>query len=270
MFSKLIFFLLITVAPTFSQGMFFGGNLVRIVANGSVIQPNMRLSLIDGAAFSDFSGISLLTPYLGAKLILMDHTGKQAIGYIKAAGSGETYGSELLPNPSLETVASINPYQSTVLAVGGGQSGNALQVTTVTPSGSASQPFTASPGMLVLQSAYVKLGTAPYITFYIQDTSTYTVYAYMYWFYDTSWAKHASYFTAVSGLTGYQQTYGNESESVGQTGLFDPASVKQVLTPSTTGVTIVSIAGGSTQNWASIDASFNYNDSSGYTYTLIQ
>ena len=44
-------------------------------------------------------------------------------------------------------------------------------------------------------------------------------------------------------------------------------TLKQVLTPSATGVTISSTPGG-TENWESKDASFNYNDASGYTYTI--
>ena len=50
--------------------------------------------------------------------------------------------------------------------------------------------------------------------------------------------------------------------------LFDEASLKQVLTPSATGVTIVSAAGGSTYNWTYEQSGFNRNDSSGYTYKV--
>ena len=45
-------------------------------------------------------------------------------------------------------------------------------------------------------------------------------------------------------------------------------SLKQVLTPSATGVTITSTAGGTTYNWASIESGFDYNDAKGYTYKL--
>jgi len=50
--------------------------------------------------------------------------------------------------------------------------------------------------------------------------------------------------------------------------VFDNFSIKQILTPSATGVTIVSTRGGTTQSWASQDAGFNYNDVHGYTYTV--
>jgi hypothetical protein len=48
----------------------------------------------------------------------------------------------------------------------------------------------------------------------------------------------------------------------------DNVSLSQVLTPSATGVTIVTAKGGTTYNWSFKDSSFNYNDSSGYTYRL--
>lgn len=50
--------------------------------------------------------------------------------------------------------------------------------------------------------------------------------------------------------------------------LFDTVSFKQVLTPSATGVTITSTPNGTTYNWTSIESGFNYNDASGYTYTI--
>ena len=50
--------------------------------------------------------------------------------------------------------------------------------------------------------------------------------------------------------------------------LFPSHDIKQVLTPSATGVTITSTPNGSTYNWASKEAGFNYNDANGYTYQL--
>jgi hypothetical protein len=50
--------------------------------------------------------------------------------------------------------------------------------------------------------------------------------------------------------------------------LTDNVTIKQVLTPSATGVTITSTADGSTYNWASKEEGFNYNDDSGYSYEI--
>jgi len=58
--------------------------------SGSVSLTNIRLSLVNGTAFVDFSAVGTLTPYLNRKLILTDSAGKKAVGYIKAAGTGET------------------------------------------------------------------------------------------------------------------------------------------------------------------------------------
>ena len=63
--------------------------------SGSVTRTNMKISAIDGTAFVDFSAADVLTNYLGGKLIITDSAGKKLIGYIKAAGSGETLSDEL-------------------------------------------------------------------------------------------------------------------------------------------------------------------------------
>ena len=56
---------------------------------GSVTQANMRLSIVNGTAFADFSAASVLTDYLGFRLEVSDSAGKKLIGYIKAAGTGD-------------------------------------------------------------------------------------------------------------------------------------------------------------------------------------
>ena len=44
-----------------------------------------------------------MTPYIGRKIKIYDSAGKKLVGFIKEAGSGETYDSELLSNTSLES-----------------------------------------------------------------------------------------------------------------------------------------------------------------------
>ena len=48
----------------------------------------------------------------------------------------------------------------------------------------------------------------------------------------------------------------------------DNFSVKPLTDCAATGFHIISAQGGSTQNWTSESASFNYNDSDGYSYKL--
>ena len=82
----------------------------------------------------------------------------------------------------------------------------------------------------------------------------------------SSWTQSVGYGTTATTSINFIQVY--EGKTVGQTSLFDTASVKQVLTPSTTGVTIASTMGGSTYNWTSEDSGFKMNDSGGYTYSI--
>ena len=54
---------------------------------------NIKISAVDGNAFLDFGDI--LAGYIDYRIILIDSTGKKLIGYIKAAGTGETLSDEL-------------------------------------------------------------------------------------------------------------------------------------------------------------------------------
>jgi parallel beta-helix repeat protein len=72
---------------------------------------------------------------------------------------------------------------------------------------------------------------------------------------------------ATSGVINQlgEQYYSNYNN--GTMSQFSVPSSKQVLTPSTTGVTITSTAGGSLYNWTSETSGFNRNDTS-YTYSI--
>ena len=69
--------------------------------SGTVSLANIRLSLVDGAAFVDFSAAGTLN-YLNGKLTLTDSAGKKAIGYIKSAGTGETLDTETVSDPGFD------------------------------------------------------------------------------------------------------------------------------------------------------------------------
>jgi hypothetical protein len=70
-----------------------------------------------------------------------------------------------------------------------------------------------------------------------------------------------------ASVTTLYENYSGQTS--GKTTLYDTASVTQVLTPSTTGVTIVSSSGGSSYNWTSEQSGFNRDDSGGYTYSIV-
>ena len=230
---------------------------------GSVSKSNMRLSIVTGSAFVDFSSANVLTSYPGALLTITDSSGKHLSGYIKAAGTGETYASELSPNTDFANTTSVWTYQVSTASVVGGQSGNALQVTSTSDYGSAGETITTTAAGLYRVSGYQKMGTGGTdMTF--QQSAPSTIYWDSGWPYVSSWTQYVGYGTAND--TSAKLTF--NGDTTGKTSLYDTVSVKQVLTPSVTGVTITSTAQGSTYAWTSEDSGFNRNDTSGYTYAI--
>jgi hypothetical protein len=227
----------------------------------SVTLANMRLSLADGVAFIDASQAGTLTPYIGSKIVIRDSAGKKAIGYIKAAGTGETYSGELISNTSFSDVTGWTPYRCTVASVTGGQSGNCLQVTLSEASTNQSVYNTSGivqAGKLYIGSAYIKSGTSGNQSARIQLQQNIIKTQIT----SALWVEISGKITAGTLDTTF---YCVKYSATAGTMLFDEVSLKQILTPSVTGVTIVSTQGGSTQNWASIESGFNYNDESGYS-----
>jgi hypothetical protein len=236
--------------------------------NAPVSQANMRLSLINGDAFVDFGATNSLTPYIGGKLTITDSSGHTLIGYIKAAGTGETYGSQLMNNTDFSTTNNLNAYNATIASVSGGQSGNALQVALANGQsyGNAENTFATPNGALIKTSAYFEEPTTAYqlAQFAIADGG-FTVLNGGNIFPGTSWGQDTLYATTDS--TSSLQVYG-VFNSTGEDVNVDTASTVQVLTPSATGVTITTSATSSVYNWTSETPGFNANDPGGYTYTI--
>lgn len=241
-----------------------------LVSNGAVTRANMRISAVAGTAFVDFSSAGSLTPYVSYTLHVVDSAGKKLIGTIAAVGSGETLGSEILSNPTFDdnttgwnasscTIASSHP-------TGGGQSDDYC-ILTMTSGAYQYMPQekTISIGTLLKGSVYSKSGSsgneasiikmqqgAPsYSTIRVTTTTT-----------SSSWTLLEVLGTASSAST---YIILQKNTATAGTMLFDEASLKQVLTPSTTGVTITN---GSAQSWTSQESGFNYNDASNYTYFI--
>lgn len=237
---------------------------------GAVTQANMKMSTANGVAFVDFSLAGALTPYSGDLLTVTDHTGKTATGYISAAGTGETYGSQLISNPNFTSnTTGWTTLNSTIASVAGGQSGNCLQVTR--SSGTLQGAYstqTLTSGWLILSSVYVQSGTSGNETAEIGWSTAAPAYILVTGTTTAAWTQMSIYGTADSSQANYQRMYLLKESATAGTMLFDTASATQVLTPSVTGVTIASTSGGSTFNWASITAGFNLNDTAGYTYSI--
>ena len=122
----------------------------------------MKLSTVNGTAFVDFSGSdsgALTGASAGSTLVITDHAGKNLTGYIKAAGTGETYRSELLANTAFSDTTNVGTNNSSVASVAGGQSGNCLQVTVNTTYGYGTETIAAGSGWLLKSTVYEKNGT---------------------------------------------------------------------------------------------------------------
>jgi len=216
------------------------------VASGSVTQSNMRLSTISGASFVDFSLPGALTPYLGDLLTITDSSAsRQLSGYISQAGTGETYGRQLLPDPGMDTLTAFSLYNATGTVLSSGcQSGSCLQLTATSAYGWAAQIFSVTAGMLVRSSAYLEVGTeTSFLQIAILDPSFTQLNTSGYGL-PGAWTQDVVYATADVTGSGFMQKF--SATTVGDTSLFDTASVQQVLTPSTTGVTITATGSNAT------------------------
>jgi len=221
---------------------------------GTLLGLTAKLSLVNGTAFITSPSVDL-RPYIGYKITLNDGT-QNLVGYIKAAGTGETLGDEIIDtwiNAGYDTLTlSGSDIQSAIEASSdnvmarkdSGQSmGNLLKfsVTTFTKT-SGSTPY------IILGS----LGNLPLNT----DSSVY---------YLAASGSNTTYYTqhsAIGTFVGFRNNAGVANWSaIGN-------SLKQVLTPSATGVTIVSAQGGTTYNWVS-DGGINPNATS-FTATITE
>lgn len=212
---------------------------------GTVSLTNSRLSLVDGKAFADFSAAGTLN-YPNAKLTLTDSAGKKAIGYIKAAGTGETYGNELVTNGDMSEATG---WTGTGWEIGSGIA------TATAASNFLYRTLSNTPGQLLKWSFNLLSRTAGSTGFRRHNVGTVALQ------------------TVPAIYTGYKvDTSAGVSvgvDALAFSGTVDDISCKAVTSPSPTGVTIVSTRGGTTYNWASIEAGFNYNDASGYTYEIM-
>ena len=209
----------------------------KLLSSGSVTAANLKLSAVDGTAFVDFSAADVLTNNIGKYIVIKDSTGKEIKGWIKAAGTGETL-TDLIAEWDL--TSGWATFASTI---------NDADTFTTAGAGGVRKDISGAAGALV------KL-TASY-------TTTASIVSLM------NYGNSASYlFSFVTG--GYRTLVDAtgiyiRNAAAGQTDITS-MSIEQVLTPSATGVTIVSSKGGTTYNWESKDASFAYN--SAITYSI--
>jgi hypothetical protein len=284
---KIILSLLLTIllgSTAFAQGIYLP------VASGTVTQANMKISAADGTSFIDFTAADVLTGKTGNLLVVRDSSGRAIQGFIKAAGTGETW-SEKITGSNYDPDGSIADW----VAYTSGGSGNTLTYdatldafkvtlggTVGTNNGgilSTSFMGTIIPnGAIITTQAEIYLPSGHGFTgyFYVNDAGTFidrVPYHYppvipINLSLVDQWqtVRYHSYLTRAD-VTGFLYVYAVGGVS-GGVFYFRHPSLAQLITPSATGVTITSTKGGTTFNWAQKNSSFNYNDSSGYTYQI--
>jgi len=221
----------------------------------SVTQANTKLSLVGGTAFADFSTADILTANIGKYLVVKDSSGYRAEGWIKAVGTGETYGVERIlswandASHPFSTLTTSGTDITSIISTGSGDYAN------------SNEPALSVGQLLLYQATWTKNSGAN-LQWYMGDTvqnrsaASFTVGA------------NSTYFTPISSTGSYPYLIALKSNSSALNGSLTSNSLKQVLTPATTGVTIVSTKAGPTYNWTYKDSSFSPNDASGYTYQI--
>jgi len=229
---------------------------------GSVSLANTRLSLVAGTAFVDFSAAGTLTPYLGGKLTVTDSAGKKAVGYLKAAGTGETYATPAWADDCADDGTADWSKNDCTLTFDTDH--YVATYTAVTQH--IYKSATLGSGKLFKASLDIKNGMASSVPVYLQvngglgsnvlnfaNANTTADYATLAGYATPGTQNALDIYSTMTGAGNY---------------LFKNYSLEQVLTPSATGATITSTRGGTTYNWASVEAGFNYNDSAGYSYEI--
>jgi len=195
----------------------------------------LRISAIDGTAFLD--NCAALVPYAdGSHLVeIYDASGRMLRGYLSAAGTGETLGSDALSGWDLTapwetsdaTVVDVNTFSATAAA-------GYVHKTSVMTSGA--------------------LYKGSFDSSQASGTSSFRDGNFRLMFSDGTVGGYA---TASSVRVVVQSNaIANVDISVMQ--------IQKVLAPSTSGATIVSAKGGATENFQYKNASFTYNAASYY------
>ena len=195
---------------------------------------------------------SLLSNTLGHLLKIKSLSNGAVIqGFIKAAGTGETLGDELV---NAWTNYAAYPYETFTAGIG-----NAItQAVNTTGLASAFKNTGSLAGKLIKTvNAYtLTSGSNPILA--MANDQVFGAFI-------TFIRGETSYRTGTAS-TAYIEWYTNASCDF-SVSVF---SSKQVLTPSATGCTIVSQKGGATFNWPKKDVNFNYADPSGYSYEILK
>ncbi len=210
-----------------------------VIASGTLAAGNAKLSMIDATAFADSVGINLAQYVDGKAMLYLRNTtgGYEAFAFLGAVGTGETYGSELCSDPAFDTDASWTKQSGWTVSGGKGVASASGTGNLIYQSGRLSAP--AGKLYKVTCDVVVTIGT---VKLAISDARSSAI----------STSSTPSFY--ATGLTG--TGIGCESGST-FTGTVDNYYGKQVLTPSTSGVTLKNLAGA--QSFIYKHVSFNPN-----------
>lgn len=218
-----------------------------------------NISVVDGTAFVTNPSVDL-TPYLGCRITLVDTAGLSLIGWVKAKGTGESLDAEKITNGNFST-GDLTGWTKNGSALSNEDfTGNKMKVT-VTSTGTlifrqGSAPSLLDGGLykggLVISESNLSAPRMVYLR--LIDQNAYPVYNQYadgsYTGYVTKNSLYTNIGVGDSNINGY---------TAGNIFAVDDITLKQVLTPSATGVTITNSPGGSVFNWAAKHPSFNPN-----------
>lgn len=243
----------------------------------------LRVSAVDGTAFVDAlpqAVLDLIALYPGALLFeAYDSSNRKLSGVLDAVGTGETLGGELVTNPGAE--AALSNMNGVALS---GNVATFSQSTTQKHAGTYSNKVAGTAvestinvrfldgsncgltaGVLYKQSEWVYVASGQSITSYNLNIRNNAGTTYE--------SQSSTTLDAFTQLSGYFTD--DDVQRVLYTLLLplnianvimylDDLSVKQVLTPSTSGATIVTEKAGATFNFNNKNASFTYNQTTNY------
>ena len=258
------------------------------VASGAFTLANSRLSLVDGTAFFDCGAD--LSAYAGLDtgsheylIKVYDDDGYSIQGYVGAVGGGLAYGSELHTDANAASDPNGNEADFTTGWAG---------LNTTTLSSENTDPQTGTYHFKLLNTAISRLTAS-----YDLTTEVGKLYKASGWMQAPTGAgisigTQARVYVLTSGavtrvtIGALDTWYLLEVSFVAEAVISDPQfsmqdaeadtdfvyadniSFKAYTDCAATGFHIISAQGGSTQNWTSESASFNYNDEDGYSYKI--
>jgi len=203
----------------------------------------LRISAVDGTAFIDNANASVTALADGNHTIeIYDSAGRMLKGVLKAAGTGETLGNELITG---WTNSLTNPYET--FTTSGKDVTSAVNSSDIGTS-NTNNCFSSRKLYYIVINTTINSGFSSHYRAYSSNSIIISSGA----------GEKSSYYTAASNdnyLGVYQSTIGDWSATF---------TIKQVLTPSASGATIVSTKGGEVYNFTSKNSAFTYNASSYY------